>query len=160
MGESAPTVVYPRPDYKKLDYAKHYLKMMIFAIDTRPDGFDYNGVMALVENWLMAIKNIRGEGDVAPIAAMFMRKWDLRPPKNGQKRSQQLREAVRQLSFFLHPGEQNMEGLYEQFIEVRTQMYELVTDFRVRMEKMNHEDKNKFIHELERVGARIKIRQL
>jgi hypothetical protein len=150
---------YLRPDPKKLENAKHYLKMMIFAVETRPKGFDYGGVMALVENWLMAVKMFRGEGDVAPIAALYMRRWDLRPPKSGMKRTEQLVQSVKTLSYFLTPGEQNMAGLNEQYIEVRTQMFELVTDFRARLEADGQRDNAaKLRNELERIGARVKAR--
>ena len=159
MGYGATKVLYPNmPSSDRLETAKHYLKQMIFGVETRPKGFDYNGIIWLVENWLMFIKNFRGPGDVGPMHSYWFRRHTLRPVPAGRKRSAHLVVQIKLLQQFLHPGEQNMQGLYEVFDETRTQMFELVEDFRKHMEEMEHEDLPKLLAELERVTNRAKAR--
>ena len=153
------TVLYPSmPRADAIELSKHYLKMMIFGVETRPNGFDSDGIMWLVENWLMLVKNFRGPGHVNALGAFWLRRHKLRPVPAGRKRTEHLVISLKQFNHFLNPGEQNLEGVYKLFKELEVQMFELVEDFRGKMEGMNHKDLPRFVQELERVTARVKIR--
>ena len=134
------------------------MKMMIFGVETRPKGFDVDGVIWLVENWLMLVAKFRGPGEVGPMKTLWFRRHQLRPTRGGMKRSAQLVQTLKQFNHFLHPGERNQEGMYELYKELQTQMFELVEEFRSKMEEMNHKDLEKFKAELERVTGRVKVR--
>ena len=151
--------VYPSmPDAHRLDVSRHYLKMMVFGVESRPDGFDYDGFLWIVEQWLMFIKNFRGPGDLTGMAFLWKRRHKLRPVPGGVKRSQHLVATLKQLNHFLNPGETNLEGVYKMFDEVRTQMFEIVEAFRAEMERQNHKDLQKFLDRLDTLTARAKAR--
>jgi len=159
MGET--TVLYPSlPNAQRIEYSKHYLKMILFAVETRPDGFDFNGIMAIVENWLMLGKNLRGELYPNGVQHMWIRQLEPRNVPHGRKRTQHLVDTLKRLNHFIHPGEQNLEGLYELFKECEQQVFDLVWDFRGRMVDMNHRDLGRYVDALSRVTARVKMRHL
>ncbi len=157
MGANAPlpagTIVYPRlPSEERLESAKHYLKMMIFGVESRPKGFDVDGITWLVGNFLQFVTKFRGHGDVPTMHHLWTRRHKLRPVPHGRKRSQHLVSFVRQLQLMIdNPGEPNLKLIYDLYDEVRTTMYELVEEFRSAMEGMGHKDLGKFTRELERV---------
>ena len=150
----AGTVVYPSlPDRERLDTAKHYLTQMIFGVETRPDGFDYNGVTWLVENYLRFISKFRGPGDIPSLQHMWMRRHQLRAVPFGRKRSQHLVFLIKEFKSMLElPGEKPMKMIYDKYEEMSNTMFDLVEDFRTKMEGMGHRDLEKFTRELERVS--------
>jgi hypothetical protein len=150
MGET----FYPTtPNADRVAKGRHYLGLMIFGVETRPKGFDTDGITWLVENWLKFRISIRGPGDAMTMQAMWLRKHPLHTPPQGKKRTQHLVDTVKRLNQYLTPNEQNPQAMYSILDDVQKQMYELVTDFRGQMEAMNHKDKDKFLAELRRVSS-------
>ena len=83
---------------------------------------------------------------------MWVRRHTLRPVPHGRKRTQHLVFLIKELKYLLDNGGQPaLKMIYDKYDEVRTTLFELVTEFRGAMESMNHRDKEKFTRELERV---------
>ncbi|MFN8180136.1 MAG: hypothetical protein U0167_19565 [bacterium] len=156
MGAPLPagTVIYPPlPDSERLDTAKHYLNQMIFGVETRPKGFDYYGVTWLVENFLRFVSKFRGPGDIPTMQAMWVRRHKLPAVPFGRKRSQHLVFLIKTFKSLLDiPGEKPMKLIYDTYEEMTDTMFDLVEEFRAKMEAMNHVDLEKFKRELERVS--------
>ena len=144
--------VYPSlPSKDRLDSAKHYLSQMIFGVESRPKGFDYNGVTWLVDNYLRFVKKFRGHGEVPTLHHLWKRRHELKPVPFGRKRSQHLVHVIKTLISVMEPG-YPPKVVYEAHKEVREQLCQLVTEFRQKMEEMKHEDLGKFERELDRVA--------
>lgn len=158
MGGAAPlpagTVVYPElPDSERMDTAKHYLNQMIFGVETRPNGFDYNGVTWLVENFLRFVSKFRGPGDIPTMQHLWFRRHSVRAVPFGRKRSQHLVFLIKEFKNLVElPGPKPMKMIYDKYDEIRETLYDLVEDFRTKMEGMNHRDQEKFSRELERIS--------
>lgn len=144
------TLLRPLPNEEALESAKHYLSMMVFDVDTRPNGFDYDGIIALVGNFLKFVKYFRGPGEIPSMDHMWRRRQTLRPVPPGRKRTEHLVITVKQLRPLLSQNGQSLEGMYSLYEELRLQMWELVTDFRMKMEAMKHPDLQRFTLNLDR----------
>lgn len=144
--------VYPSlPNSNRLESSKHYLKMMIFGVETRPNGFDYSGVTWLVENYLQFIKKFRGWGDVPTMALLWKRgPGVIEPVPFNRKRSQHLVFLIRSLMSVMEPG-YPPKIIYDAHHELQDQLSQFVAEFRQKMKEMNHPDLAKFERELDRV---------
>jgi hypothetical protein len=156
MGKNAPLpagyTVYPSlPNADRVETAKHYLKMMIFDVESRPKGFDYGGVTAMVGNYLMFIKKFRGHGEVGTLAILWKRGPSIiAPVPHGRKRSQQVVFLIRALMSVMEPG-YPPKVIYDAHKELQDQLSQFVADFRQKMKEMDHPDLAKFERELDRV---------
>lgn len=152
------TVYPPLPSKDRLDSAVFYLDRMIFGVETRPDGFDVDGVTWLVESFLLFVGAFRGPGDVPTMHHMWVRRHSLRPVPFGRKRSQHLVFLIKELKYLLgNAGQPAIKIIYDKYDEVRTTLFEFVSEFRSAMESRNHRDKEKFTRELERVTTYRKL---
>lgn len=148
-----------QPSEDRLEHAKHYVKMMIFGVETRPKGFDNDGITWLIENFIMMTKVIRGPGDPPTFQHMWTRKTDLRPVPGGKKRTEHLVDTLRRFNHFLIPGDGNAKGMFELYFEIRTQMFELVDGYRRALEAQgNSKEVQKLNQEIANVTLRTKTR--
>ena len=156
MGNPLPAgyVSYPPlPDSDRLETAKHHLHMMVFGVETRPKGFDSDGVTWLVEQFLRFVSKFRGPGDIPTMQHMWVRRHKLTPTPFGRKRSQHLVFLCKSLKSLLEiPGEKPMKLIYDTYEELFRTLYDLVEEFRTKMEEMKHPDLESFKRELERVS--------
>lgn len=163
MGQPLPKgyTVYPDlPNAQRLDYAKHYINQILFGIKTRPDGFTYDSILWLLENWLMFIKNFRGPGDIGTRKHMYSRRRTPRSVPGGFKRSEHLARSLKILLQFLNPGERNLEGVYKIYQDCDEQFFDLAEAARADLERRKDPALSKYVHGLEVLTDRVKIRQL
>lgn len=138
-------------DSDEIERAEHFLKMMIFAVDTRPKGFDSGGVVALVHNFLKFVRHFRGRGEIPTLELRWIRTETPRAIPTGYKRSQYLVRTVHRMKSVLKPGDTDDDSLFNLYVELRLQMFEFVWEFRSRLQQQGAAEVRRFNTELQGV---------
>lgn len=148
------------PNAQRLDYSKHYINQILFGIRTRPDGFTYDSILWLIENWLMFLKNFRGPGEVGTRKHSYSRRRTPKAVPGGFKRSEHLARSLKILLQFLNPGEKNLEAVYKIYKDCDEQVYDLAEAARADLERRKDPALSKYIQGLDLLTERVKVRQL